>query len=498
MRKILFICFIFAAYALAGQDVRPVSDYITGRFKDASGQELVKIIVPGKPPDHFRMPPADMSRATSSLANVPAYDWSFGCSATSASMMAGYYDRTGYSNMYSGPTNGGIAPMDNSSWGTVVINGETRSQCPISATRNGVDGRSTRGHVDDYWIMYGNTGSDPFIVNGWTEHTYSDCTGDFMKTNQSNYGNSDGSTTFWNYTNGAPYSGNYSNNDGMYGIKLFFESRGYTVTNYYNQYIYGFGGNTLGFTFTQYKAEIDAGRPVLIQVSGHTMLGMGYNDTGNLVYLHDTWDYSTHQMVWGDYYAGMQHYGVGVIQLQAVIPSTRTLQNVTVTNGQTVCYDATQTITLAGSSTTFTIQSGGNVTLISGGNILMMPGTLSQSGSHLLAGITTTGNYCGSQQSAMVSNPPAEEETISQEKLVDEGFLLYPNPTTGRFTLILDAVADVACYLQVTGMLGNRVIDEKLQGASFFSFDLSDQPAGIYLVRLVRGTKVDTGKLIIK
>ncbi|NTV83124.1 MAG: hypothetical protein HGA23_02345 [Bacteroidales bacterium] len=389
--------------------------------------------------------------------------------------------------------------MDNSVWGTVVIGGETRSQCPFSATRQGLDGRTSRGHVDDYWIVYGNGGPDPFIVNGWTEHTYGECTGDFMKTNQSVYGNIDGGTTFWYYTDGSPYSGNNSNNDGMYGIKLFFESRGYTVTSHYNQYIYGFNGNTLGFTFAQFKQQIDAGRPVLIQVSGHTMLGMGYNDTGSLVYLHDTWDYSTHEMTWGGSYAGMAHYGVGVIQLQPAVPANRTLQNITVTNGQSVCYDATQTITVAGSGTTFIVQNGGDVTLVAGQNILLLPGTMAQSGSHLLGVITTNGNYCGSMESAMVSNPPAEEETLSQSELSDKGFLLFPSPTTGKFNLILDAPAvDVPCYFQVTGMLGNRVIDLKLQSSSFFSFDLTGQPAGLYLVRLIRGTKIDTGKLLLQ
>ena len=317
MKKLLpILSLIFWISILQGQQNTAIEQYVRSRTIDSTGRELVGIIVPGKPPDHFRMPAAAPSDASYSLSNVPAYDWSFGCSATSAAMMAGYYDRTTYPNVYTGPTNGGVAPMDNSTWGSVVINGETRKQCPISATRNGLDGRVINGHVDDYWILYGNNGTDPWITNGWTEHTYGDCTGDYMKTNQSTYGNSDGSTTFYYYNNGNPYSGNNNNNDGMYGIKLFFESRGYTVTSYYTQLIYGYIGNTLGFTFTQYKAEIDAGRPVLIQVEGHTMLGMGYNDTGNLIYLHDTWDYITHQMTWGGSYSGLNQWGVGVIQLQ--------------------------------------------------------------------------------------------------------------------------------------------------------------------------------------
>jgi len=158
-RSLLIISLFFWALLIQAQKTTVHDEYIVDRVIDENGKELVQIIVPGKPPDHFRMPAVIPSNAVTaySLGNVPAYDWSFGCSATSAAMMAGYYDRTSYPNMYTGPTNGGVAPMDNSVWGSVVINGETRKQCPFSATRNGLDGRTIRGHVDDYWIQYGNT-----------------------------------------------------------------------------------------------------------------------------------------------------------------------------------------------------------------------------------------------------------------------------------------------------------------------------------------------------
>ena len=280
---------------------------------DNTGQQIDVIIVPGYPPKTYRAPIA-YAPVTAVNLNVPAFDWSFGCSATSAAMIAGFYDNYGYPNMYSGPTNGGVMPMTNEIWGTVVINDETRSQCPLSATRDGVDGRTTRGHVDDYWVKYGSTDPDPYITNGWIQHEYEDCTADFMKTNQSAFGISDAATRFYFYTNGSPLSDNYED-DGAYGLELFFESRGYSVTNRFSQYIQGYNGNTLGFTFNQYIAEIDAGRPVLIQVEGHTMVGYGYERSNNTVYLHDTWDYSNHEMKWGGNYYGLDHYGVSVFQL---------------------------------------------------------------------------------------------------------------------------------------------------------------------------------------
>jgi hypothetical protein len=314
--------------------IRSTNPYVVDRFiKD--GKVIDKVIVPSMParPEGFApqvamVPEPDIAAGTNTITNVPAMTWCFGCSATSAAMMFGHYDNGYYANMYAGPTNGGVFPMTNATWGTVEINGETRALCPLSATRKDLDGRATRGHVDDYWIMYGNADPDPFIGN-WTEHTHGECTGDYMGTNQSTLSNSDGGTIFYYYLNGAPindYTGcEPDERDGCHGLRLFAESRGYAVGSNYSQYIYGYNGNTQGFTFDDFKAEIDAGRPVIINVTGHSMLGYGYDDTGSTIFIHDTWDYDDHQMTWGGSYSGMTHYAVVVLRLLATPPPPSSL-----------------------------------------------------------------------------------------------------------------------------------------------------------------------------
>ncbi|MHC1775520.1 MAG: PKD domain-containing protein [Lentimicrobium sp.] len=340
--------------SMAQTEQNPLDQYITGRTTDETGREIISIKVPGKPPANYRAPIANYTRNAVVLGSVPAFSWSFGCSATAAAMAAGFYDNNGYANVYTGPTNGGLMPMNNSSWGSVVINGETRDLCPLSATMLNLDGRTTRGHVDDYWEYYGSAGPDPYITNGWPEHTHADCTGDFMGTNQSDVGSSDGSTTFFYYGDGSPiydYSGSEPDaRDGCHGMRLFYESRGYSVVQNYTQLIYGQGGNTLGFTFNQYMNEINNGRPVLIQVAGHTMLGYGYDDATQLVYLHDTWDYQDHSMVWGGEYAGMAQWGVTVVELFSLYAPP-------VAN-----FSATSTSILTGESVIFTDLSAGNPT----------------------------------------------------------------------------------------------------------------------------------------
>ncbi len=285
--------------------------------EDGSLNELIKV-PGGKPPkDYVRKDIVDIQtlktqRNVVIIDDMPAFDWSYGCSATSAAMIASYYDRNGFPNLYTGPANGGVMPLNNSIWG--------EGECPLSATHQGIDGLVSRGHVDDYWIESESTNPDPYITGGWTQHTYADCTGDFMGTSQSYWNNSDGMTTFWTNSAGIPLynvswgeSSETPQKDGAFGFRQFIESRGYEVSTCYNQMIFGYEGNTLGFTFEQFMAEIDANRPVMIHVTGHSMVAFGYNSSDQTIYIKNTWDYSTDTMTWAGAYYGMTHYGVSVV-----------------------------------------------------------------------------------------------------------------------------------------------------------------------------------------
>jgi hypothetical protein len=326
------------------------------------GRSLDRVVIngPPSPPPGFERPTVDVQalRAEAQaviLSEVPAYSWSYGCSATSAAMIAAYYDRTGYPSMYTGPTNGGVMPMDNSVWGSTAwpsCEGGTRriAENPLSATHEGIDGRTSRGHVDDYWVGYLCPGPDPFFSNGWPEHPAGDCTADYMNTNKwfspTHDLNLDGSTVFYYYPEGSvtPTSVLAAQEppvsyDGALGFERFYESRGHAVDTAYNQLIRGRGEDPdLGFTYAQYKTEIDAGRPVMVHVSGpeggHTMVGVGYDDTSSdLMYIHDTWDYDLHTMTWDGSYSGMSLLGVTVVQLEPASPLAPTVVGITPSNG---------------------------------------------------------------------------------------------------------------------------------------------------------------------
>jgi hypothetical protein len=306
---------------VSAEPPNPYFSIETVTLDDGTQLERMTISGPPKPPPGFESERAPVELSAISRAEgaaslpVPTYDWVFGCSAVSASMIGAYYDRNGLPNIYTGPTDGGVMPMNNSVWPTWFDSiGESYPGNPLTASRNGSDGRTIKGSIDDYWVSYGSSAADPYITSGWTEHTWGSAIGDYMWTSQSDHGNTDGATTFWGYGDATKLTcaslQAWGYPDGTLGRKLFYEARGYSIpgTECYNQKIDTIPG---GFSFAQYKAKIDAGYPVFLNLAGHSVVGVAYSDPAT-VYINDTWDYDTHSMTWGGSYSGMQMLSVSV------------------------------------------------------------------------------------------------------------------------------------------------------------------------------------------
>ena len=346
---VLSVIVIIPAFTAYAQDVTAKSPISKGSLQQINkyfstqtttyndGTTLNKSIIngPPKPPPGYELEHATVSLPEPrpemgiNTLTVPAFRWVFGCSAVSGAMIAGYHDRNGFSNIYTGPTNGGTIPLqEDSSWTNWIDSyGDTYPNNPLIASHNGLDGRVGRGSIDDYWVGYFSSSPDPYITGSWTQHAWGDAIGDYMKTSQSAFDNVDGSTSFYGfYSSANPLTCSAMENygihdeDGTYGRKLFYEARGYTVTDCYSQMTdNNYSG---GFSFAQYKAEIDAGRPVLLNLEGHSIVGFGYDDSSSTVYIHNTWNNSYDTMTWGGSYAGMPLLSVSIVNMEGLGPAT--------------------------------------------------------------------------------------------------------------------------------------------------------------------------------
>lgn len=210
------------------------------------------------------------------LTGVPDYRWHVGCYGTCTGNLIGYWDRHGFPEFYTGPTAGGVAPLDDFGSNGGIYN--------LWASKAGRDGRPADqpGHEDDYWIEYQSTADDPHVTAGRPEHE-PDCVGDFIGLNQKKWqnlggecdGNIDGYTfVYWNRKGIRQVNYQPGENAGLpaldaqSGLREWARHCGYHADTFtqladFNPEIAGGGP---GFTFAEVKAEIDAGYPLIVHL----------------------------------------------------------------------------------------------------------------------------------------------------------------------------------------------------------------------------------------
>ena len=182
------------------------------------------------------------------------------------------------------------------------------------------------------------------------------------------------------------------------------------------------------------------------------------------------------------------------ITVTSSVPTTLTVGNEIVHVGETKCYNALETITVAGSGTTFVVEPGGDATFIAGQKILFLPGTTVQSGGHMWAYITTTGVYCGILAPSIVSVATEEFTPPYSDKSF---FKVYPNPTSGKFTMELTGVDEESeVFVEIYTMRGESMHKVKLIGETSHEFTLEGNPPGIYILRILNKDMAGTAKII--
>jgi len=248
---LVFIATLFQTSSALAEDipeVNVISPYYTEVYSTLSdGTPIVGSIIngPSKPLPEYEQERLESFRTADNvqglIQNFPSYDWNFGCSAVSQAMISAHQDRTTFPRLYTGPANGGVAPITDTSWPRWTDNyGDSYPSNPIVASRIGTDGRTIKGSIEDYWVKVNSTAQDPYLTGGWTQHSYGEAVGDYMRTSQSAVGNADGATTFYTFREDPgrltcqTLENEGIHHDGSVGRKNYYQSRGYAVTECYN------------------------------------------------------------------------------------------------------------------------------------------------------------------------------------------------------------------------------------------------------------------------
>ena len=261
---------------------------------------------------------------------MPEAEYMYGCTPTAAAMILGYYDLYGYrgtnlSNMIEGTvalksrgTDGNAHDMD--AFDTVLGRATaTESYVYRFHSRNGTP--TTSEQELEYSFTNGGAGPD-LRTDVW------DCIADYLGTGQYWRGNGNLSTTVTycsledlltkkysdiSYTDGTyTRTIKYRDTSMMYGLYLYVQSRGYQMDLEISG-SYQVDCNGGSFTFEDYMREIDSGRPVLISIEGHSMVGYGYNASTRRIIFDDCYE-SGQSMEWD----GVYHYSGADRGLQSI------------------------------------------------------------------------------------------------------------------------------------------------------------------------------------
>jgi hypothetical protein len=147
----------------------------------------------------------------------------------------------------------------------------------------------------------------------------------------------------------------------------------------------------------------------------------------------------------------------------------------------TDCYHALLTISVAGNGHSFLVENGGDVTMIAGQQINFYPGTTVLAGGRLHGYIAPEGPWCPQ---------PVKSITLSAESAAPElpskpFFRVYPNPTSGDFTVALKGyIPGETMRLAVINMKGEIILQRELSNVLKTELSLSGKPSGLYLVRV--------------
>jgi hypothetical protein len=178
-----------------------------------------------------------------------------------------------------------------------------------------------------------------------------------------------------------------------------------------------------------------------------------------------------------------------------IIVNTNTTVTGTVPSPLSLCFDASNTITVAGGGTTFTVEAGGSATMIAGQRIRYLPTTIVHSGGYMHGYITLTHSYCGILAPAIVATTTGTPEWQAQTETAH--FALYPNPNAGIFTLTQLNTEPGTVEVEILTIKGEKIFNTTLRNVFKGTFDLRNQSSGMYLVKIRKANDFEVMKLII-
>lgn len=189
--------------------------------------------------------------------------------------------------------------------------------------------------------------------------------------------------------------------------------------------------------------------------------------------------------------------GHDFVAIKLIPAVNRHIKNLEVPYGVTRCFDAFETITLAGNGTFFIVHDQGSVTLVAGAGIYFLPGTVVEEGGYLSAFITADGQYCNALFNPYYSPLPGNKVTMAEKVQENDCFRIFPNPVRDDCTIQGFNSGELpAGTIEIRNITGQLVYDQFHPGQVKLVLSLGHLPAGIYIISYISNRICKSQKII--
>jgi photosystem II stability/assembly factor-like uncharacterized protein len=185
------------------------------------------------------------------------------------------------------------------------------------------------------------------------------------------------------------------------------------------------------------------------------------------------------------------------------VQESLSISNHTLSDGETQCFNAYDTIIVAGSSVV-TFARGSSAELIAGKSIRFLPGFYAEFGSFMYTHITSDSTFCNGSSGSLVVDQTAMKSTIeklSPEKQTinpgEKSVKVYPNPNNGQFNLELINFEGPS-KITLINTLGVIVFRRTVNNSDLSEFELTNLCKGLYFVNIKNGDTVKTCKMVVQ
>jgi len=241
---------------------------------------------------------------------------------------------------------------------------------------------------------------------------------------------------------------------------------------------------TLFLLFTLAPLVIFAQQGVI--AAGGDAVGAG----GNMSYSIGQVDYMAYTSLQGNLNMGIQ-------QSWLAVPMVLEIPDIIVTSGNNLCFDAAETVIIAGENKHFIIETGAHADIIAGNNILLKEGTSVNYGGSFHAFISDL--WCDYHNSILATKN--DNLIIDEQNLIIKSessfFTVYPNPTTGDFTLeLLNFLEEDNIVVEIFNIQGNLIFRKEMPCKKQYDLSLAEKQSGFYLIRIQTKYEAGISKII--